>query len=93
MIKMSVKVTKNCIKSLVAKGVDASDIVVLTPTVSLNTDYLQSLPKNGTSHTELTSSSAENWFVSFLECIEITEAELETMAMESGRLAKGRLAI
>jgi len=34
MIKRSIKATKNFIKSLVAKGVDASDIVVLTPTVT-----------------------------------------------------------
>jgi len=42
---MSVKATENCIESLIAKGVDVSDIVVLTPTVWLDTDRLQKVLK------------------------------------------------
>jgi len=38
---MSVKATENCIESLIAKGVDVSDVVLLTPTVWLDTDCPQ----------------------------------------------------
>jgi len=43
---MSVKATENYIESLIAKGVDVSDGVVLTPTVWLDTDCPQSFQKN-----------------------------------------------
>ena len=39
---MTVKATENCVKSLMAKGINATTIVVLTPTVTLDTVYLQS---------------------------------------------------
>jgi len=80
---MSVKATENCIESLIAKGVDVSDVVVLTPTFWLDTDCPQSFQRNCASQVETTRSSAENWFVSFLECIDVTEAELEAMLTES----------
>jgi len=41
-IKMSVKATENCVESLMAKGINAASIVVLTPTGTLDTVYLQS---------------------------------------------------
>ena len=80
---MSVKATENCTESLIAKGVDVSDVVVLTPTVWLDTDCLQSFQRNCASQVETARSSAENWFASFLECIDVAESELEAMSTES----------
>ena len=51
---------------------------MLIPTVWLDTDC-----SNCASQVETTRSSAENWFASFLECIDVTEAELEAMLTES----------
>jgi len=79
---MTVKATKNCIEGLIAKGVDVSDVVVLTPTIWLD-NCPQSLQRNCASQVETTSSSAENWFASLLECIDMTEAELDVMLTES----------
>jgi len=81
---MSVKATENCTESLIAKGVDVSDVVVLIPTVWLDTDCPQNFQRNCASQVETTRSSAENWFASFLECTDVTEAELEAMSTESG---------
>jgi len=80
---MSVKATKNCVESLIANGVDVSDVVVLTPIVWLDTDCPQSFQRNFASQVETTRSSAENWFASFLKCIDVTETELEAMSTES----------
>jgi len=41
-IKMSIKATENCVESLMTKGINAASIVVLTPTVTLDTVQLQS---------------------------------------------------
>jgi len=83
MIKMSIKATKNCIKSFVAKGVDASDIVVLTPTAILDTVYLQSPRIDFASQFDALSSSSENWFESFLENMVVTEAKADAILTES----------
>jgi len=83
MIKMSIKATKNCIKSLVAKGVHASDIVVLTPTVTLDTVHLQSPRIDCVSQVDVLSSCSENWLESLLEHIDVTEAELDAVWTES----------
>jgi len=61
---MIVEATENCIESLIAKGVDVSDVVVLTPTVWL-VNCPQSPQRNCASQVETTRSSAENWFASF----------------------------
>jgi len=39
---MLVKATENCVESLMTKGINAADIVILNPTVTLDTVYLQS---------------------------------------------------
>jgi len=39
---MTVKATEKCANSLMAEDINATSIVVLTPTVSLDTVYLQS---------------------------------------------------
>ena len=83
MIKMSIKTTKNCIKSLVAKGVDASDIVVLTSTVTLETVHLQSPRIDCASQVDILSSCSENWLESVLEHSDVTEAELDAVWTES----------
>jgi len=36
---MTVKATENCVKSLIAKVINAADIVVLNSTVTLDTVY------------------------------------------------------
>jgi len=68
-----------------AEGRNVTDIVVLEPTIALDTSDLQSLRiKIGCTHqVEPSSSSSENWFESFLECMDMTEAELDTMITES----------
>jgi len=43
---MSVKATKNCVETLIAKGIQSSNIAVLTPTVVLDMDHLQSVKKD-----------------------------------------------
>ena len=82
-IKMTVKATENCVKSLMAKGINATTIVVLTPTVTLDTVYLQSPRIDCACQVDTLSSSSENWFESVLECIDMTEAELDVMLTES----------
>ena len=64
MSQSPLKVTENCIESLIAKGVDVSDVVVLIPTIWLENDCLQSFQRNCASQVETTRSSAENWFAS-----------------------------
>jgi len=80
---MLVKATENCVERLMAKGINAADIVVLNPTVTLDTVYLQNSRTDCACQVDTLSSSSENWFESFLECMDMTEAELDTMLTES----------
>jgi len=80
---MLVKATEKCVKSLMADGINVTNIVVLNPTVTLDTVDLQSLRINCACQVDTSSSSSENWFQSFLECMDVTEAELDTMLTES----------
>jgi len=82
-IKMSVKTTENCVESLMAKGINAASIVVLTPTVTLDTVYLQSPRIDCACQVDTLSSSSENWFERFLEGMDVTEAELDAILTES----------
>jgi len=82
---MTVKATENCVKNLMAKGINVADIVVLNPTITLDTVELQSLriKIECTRQVDISNSSSENWFESCLECMDMTEAELDTMMTES----------
>ena len=40
---MTIKATKNCVENLIAKGIGASSIAVLIPTVVLDTAHLQGI--------------------------------------------------
>jgi len=80
---MTVKATENCIERLMAKGINAADIVVRNPTVILDTVYWQSLRIDCARQVDTSSSSCENWFESFLEYMDVTEAELDTTLTES----------
>jgi len=80
---MTVKATENCVKSLMAKGINADSIVVLTPTVFLDTAYLQSFQVDCVSKDEIPCSNPENWFESFIACMDMTETELDPMLAES----------
>jgi len=80
---MLVKATENCVESSMAKGINAADIAVLNPTVTLDTVYLQSSKTDCACQVDTLSSSSENWFESFLECMDVTEAEIDTMLTES----------
>jgi len=68
-----------------AKGVKAVDIFVQNPTVTLDTVDWQGLwiKIDCTRLVDISSSSSENWFESFLECMDVTEAELDTLLIES----------
>ena len=61
-----------------AKGINAKGIVVLDPTVTL-----QSLRIYCACQVETPSLSSENWFEEFLECMDVTQAELDTLLTES----------
>jgi len=65
------------------KGINVADIVVLNPTVTLDTVYLQNLRIDCACQVDTLSPNSENWFESFLEYMEVTEAELDTMLTES----------
>ena len=82
-VKMSVKATANCVENLIAKGINASNIAVLTPTVVLDTAYLQSFKKDRACQVDVSSSSSEDWFESFLEYIDVTKNELDAILTES----------
>jgi len=58
--KMTVKATGNCVTSLMVKGINTADIVVLDPTANL-----QSLRIYCAGQVETPSSSSENWFEEF----------------------------
>jgi len=75
---MTVKATGNCVTSLTAKGTNAADSVVLDQTVTLH-----SLRIYCAGQVETPSSSSENCFEEFLECMDVTEAELDTLLTES----------
>ena len=79
---MLVKATQNCVKSLMAKGINTTNIVVLTPTVTLDTFYLQSPRIDCACQVDTLSSSSENWFESLLESMDVTEAELDAILTE-----------
>jgi len=81
-IKTSVKATENCVESLMAKGINAASIVVLTLTVVVNTAYLQSSQVDCVSNDDVPNSSSENWFENLLECIDVTEGELDAILTE-----------
>ena len=76
--KMTVKNSGNYVASLMVKGINAADIVVLDPTVTL-----QSLRIYCAGQVKTPSSSSENWFEEFLECVDVTETELDTLLAES----------
>ena len=80
---MTVKATENCVKSLMAKGINVDSIVVLTPTVFLDTAYLQSSQVDCVSEDEIPYSNPENWFESFMACMDMTETELDAILTES----------
>jgi len=82
---MTVKATENCVESLVAKGVKAGDIVVQNPTVTLDTVDWQGrrIKIDCTRSVDISSSSSESWFGKFLEHIDVTETELDTLLAES----------
>jgi len=80
---MSIKATENCIESLMAKGIKAADIAVLNPTVTLDTAYWQGIRIDCACQVDTLSSSSENWFESFLERMDVTETELDTLLTES----------
>jgi len=80
---MSVRATKNCVENLTAKGINASNIVVLTPTVVLDTIHLQSSRIDCACQVGVSSLCSENWFESALECIDMIEAELDAILTES----------
>jgi len=82
-IKMSVKATENCVESLKAKGINAASIVVLTPTVTLDTVHLQSPRIDCACQVDTLSSSSENWFESLLEGMDVTQVELDAIMTES----------
>ena len=75
---MTIKATGNCVTSLMVKGINAANIVVLDPTVTL-----QSLRIYCAGQVETPSSSSENWFEELLECMDVTETELDTLLAES----------
>jgi len=75
---MTVKATETCVESLLAKDINAAEIVVLDPTV-----ILQSLRIYCAGQMDTPRSSKENWFEEFLECMVVTEAELDTLLTES----------
>ena len=62
---MTVKATENCVKSLMAEGINTTSIVVFNPTVTLDTVDLQSLRINCAGQVDTLSPSSENWFESF----------------------------
>jgi len=75
---MTVKATGNCVTNLMAKGINAADIAVLDPTVTLHSFRIYCAGQ-----VETPSSSSENWFEEFLECMNVTETELDTLLAES----------
>jgi len=81
--KMTVKATENCVESLMTKGIKATDIAVLNLTVTLDTIYWRKRRIGRACQVDASSSSSENWFTSFLECMDVTEAELDTLLTES----------
>jgi len=72
---MSIRTTKNCVENLIAEGISASNIAVLTPTVVLNTADLQSFDVDCACQVDILSSSSEDWFESFLEYIDVTDVK------------------
>ena len=80
---MLVKATENCVESLMPKVIKADDIVVRNPSVNLDTACWQNLRIDCTCQVDTLSPSSENWFESFLECMDMTEVELDTLLIES----------
>jgi len=80
---MSINAVKNCIESLVATGIDASDIVVQTPTVVLNAVRLQSARIDCACPGGIRKPYSEDWFEKFMEYIDMTEVETDTTSTES----------
>jgi len=78
-----VKTTKNCVANLTVKGINASDIVVQTPTVVLNAVRLQSVRVNCACQADIRKPYSENWFEKFMECIDMAEVETDTTSTES----------
>ena len=68
---------------MVAKGIDASDIIVQTPTVVLNAVRLQSVKVDCACQVDIRKPYSENWFEKFMECIDMTEVETDTTSTES----------
>jgi len=62
---MSIKATKNCVENLIAKGINASNIVVLTLAVVFDTVHLQSFRANCACQVDVLSSRSEDWFEIF----------------------------
>ena len=55
----------------------------MTPTVILDTAYLQSFKIDCACQVDASSSNSEDWFESFLAYIDVTETELDAILIES----------
>ena len=80
---MLIKATENCVANLIAKGINASNIVVQTPTVVLNTVRLQSVRVDCACQTDILSSYSEDWFEKFLESIDMADIGTDTTSTKS----------
>jgi len=82
---MTVKATKSCVQKLIAKGVNVADIMIRNPKVILDIVDLQNLKirTDFACQVDTTSSSSESLFGKFLEYMDVTETELDTLLAES----------
>jgi len=81
---MTVKATEGCVQKLMANGVNVADIMVRDPKVISDTVDSQSLKTriDFACQADTSSSSSENWFGKFLEYMDVTETELDTLLEE-----------
>ena len=82
---MTIKTIESCIQSLKANGVNVADIMVRTPKVILDAFHLQSIKVviDFACQADTSSTSSESCFGKFLEHMDVTETELDTLLAES----------
>jgi len=81
---MTTNATINCVKYLMHRGTNLSDILVSTPTVSVRklcSPRLQ-LGKHVASQTEISHTSPEDWFAELWDELHLPITDLDTFLLE-----------
>jgi len=82
--KMTTNATTNCVKYLLHRGMNFSDILVLNPTVSVRKlcSPRPKLGKHAACQTEMSHTSSEDWFAELWDELNLPITDVDTFLSE-----------